>query len=115
MSGNPKFYEILEEIKKLYAEKNKQYATQVDCESNFKDGAFLLKKLYKDVDRKELAYLLSLVSKQFLGVIEIVAENKQGTIESLKDKLQDIAIYSIIGMILCDLDKTDSLNIPEKK
>ena len=113
VSGNPKFYEIIEQIKELYAKKNAQYALSSDTERNFKDGAFLLKKFFKDIDNKELAYLITLVSKQYLGVIEIVAENKKGTIESLKDKLQDIAIYAIIGMILCE--KTDSLNIPEKK
>ena len=103
--GNPKFYEILDKIKNLYAAKNAQYAIAGDTERNFKDGAYLLKKFFKDIDNKELAYLISLVSKQYLGVIEIVAENKKGTIESLKDKFQDIAIYSIIAMILCEEDK----------
>lgn len=101
-SGNPKFYAIIDEIKKLYAVKNAQYALSSDTERNFKDGAFLLKKFFKDIDNKELAYLITLVSKQYLGVIEIVAENKKGTIESLKDKLMDISIYAIIGMILVD-------------
>lgn len=105
LKGNPKFYEILDQIKMLYAQKNAQYAITGDTERNFKDGAYLLKKFFKDIDNKELAYLISLVSKQYLGVIEIVAENKKGTIESLKDKFQDIAIYSIIAMILCEDEK----------
>ena len=69
LKGNPKFYEILEQIKILYAQKNSQYAIKGDTERNFKDGAYLLKKFFKDIDNKELAYLISLLSKQYLGVI----------------------------------------------
>jgi hypothetical protein len=102
LNGNSKFYDIIDELKTLYSEKNKQYAGNINSERNFEDGAYLLRKFFKDIDNKELAYLITLLSKQYLGVIEIVAENKKGTIESLKDKLRDIVIYAIIGMILID-------------
>jgi hypothetical protein len=115
-AGNPKFYRILDEMKELYNKKNQQYATHNDTEGNFKRTAILANKLLKDsIKNRPLAMDLLFMAKQIDGVYEIVGEGKEGTVDSLKDKLMDIAVYSIISMILIEDYETDSLNIEKKK
>lgn len=104
--GNKRFYEILENLAELYSNKNKMYASKVDTEGNFNRCSNLCQKLLKDeIKNKQLAYLLVLMSKQIDAVYDIVGECKENTIEHLEDKLKDVAIYSIIAIILSENNK----------
>ena len=98
--GHPMFYKIIEELKEIHSEKNRQYATVDNPLGNFeRTGKMIEKFLHKGVN-PTLASCLSLMSKQVDGVYEIVGEGKENTVDSLEDKLRDVAIYSIIAMII---------------
>lgn len=101
--GHKRFYEILEELGELHSRKNAQYADLENPLGNFQRGSNIVKKLLNsDIKNKPLAYALILASKQMDGVMEIVGESKENTPDSLKDKLYDIAVYSIIAVILSE-------------
>jgi len=98
--GHPKFYKIMDELRRLHSDKNKQYATVGDPLANFERGGRLIRKMLKPGINPTLAACLCYMAKQVDGIYEIVGEGKTGTVESLHDKLRDTAIYSIIAMII---------------
>lgn len=104
--GHPQFKQIVEELKDLHSEKNRQYATPDKPLANFYRTGRIIAKMVKPGIPVELASCLSFMSKQIDGVYEIVGEGKENTIESLDDKLRDIAVYSVLAMILVREQKT---------
>ncbi len=98
--GHPLFYEAVEAIADLHEGKNRQYATPEDPLGNFRRTGQIIKKMLKPGIDPTLASCLAFMSKQVDGVYEMFGEDKQGCFDSLEDKLQDIAVYSIIGLIL---------------
>ena len=100
--GHPRFYEILEQLKVLHDRKNYQYSCDNDPLSNFKSAGRMVEKLFKPGINVPLATALVYLSKQVDGVVNMVGENKENTIEALEDKLMDIAVYSILCMILSE-------------
>jgi hypothetical protein len=104
--GHPLFNVIVEEIKRLHEEKNRQYATTDDPLGNFRRTGQIIAKLLKPGINPTLASCLAFMSKQVDGVYELFGESKENTVDSLEDKLLDIAVYSIIGMILVRESRT---------
>jgi len=98
--GHPQFYKILDELAELHSAKNYQYATDKDPLSNFKSAGKMVEKLFKPGINVPLAVALVYMSKQYDGVLNIVGEGKIDTVESVRDKLMDIAVYSILCIIL---------------
>lgn len=98
--GHPLFYEAVNAIADLHEGKNRQYASPEDPLGNFRRTGYIIRKMLKPGLDPSLASCLAFMSKQVDGVYDIFGEDKQGTIDSLEDKLQDIAVYSIIGLIL---------------
>jgi hypothetical protein len=98
--GHPLFYQIVEEITALHDAKNRQYATQDDPLGNFRRTGQIIRKMLKPGLNPTLASCLAFMSKQVDGVYEIFGEDKRDTVDSLDDKLLDIAVYAIIGLIL---------------
>jgi len=98
--GHPQFYKILDELAELHSKKNYQYATDKDPLSNFKSAGKMVEKLFKPGINVPLATALIYISKQYDGVLNIVGEGKKDTIESVRDKLMDISVYSILCIIL---------------
>ena len=98
--GHPMFYKIVEELKDLHSEKNRQYATKGNPLVNFERTGKMISKFLHPGVNPTLASCLSLMSKQVDGIYEIVGESKANTIDSLEDKLKDVAVYSIIAMII---------------
>ena len=98
--GHPEFYRILNELADLHSRKNYQYSTSKDPLSNFKSAGKMVEKLFKPGINIPLAVALVYMSKQYDGVINIVGEGKKDTFESVRDKLMDLAVYSIICIIL---------------
>ena len=100
-NGHPLFYEILDELKDLHNRKNAQYASSKNPLGNFERCSKLAEKLLNPkIKNKKLAYLLILMSKQVDGVFDMLGENKENTVDEIEDKLKDIAVYSILGMIM---------------
>lgn len=102
LGGHPRFYQNLEEDKILYSTKHYQYATDSDPMSNFRMCGNLIQKLLKPGVDPTIAAALTLMSKQVVGIYEIVGEGKKKTVEGLKDKLRDVRIYGNIIEILVD-------------
>lgn len=100
-AGHPRFYELLAELAILHHRKNSQYTTANDPLGNFRRCGALASKILRPAN-KPLAIALAYMSKQVDGVFEIVGEDKKDTVEELKDKLRDIAVYSIICEILSE-------------
>jgi hypothetical protein len=98
--GHPMFHTLIEEIRELHEKKNKQYATSDDPLGNFRRTGKIIAKMLKPGLDPTLASCLAFMSKQVDGVYEIFGEAKTDTIDSLEDKLLDIAVYSIIAMIM---------------
>ncbi len=98
--GSPDFYKIIDNLKKLYSEKNFQYATQNNPFGNFQRCGKLIKKLLNPNIDEALADAMILMSKQIDAVYEMVGEGKTGTVESVDKKFEDIAVYCIICKIL---------------
>lgn len=100
-SGHPLFYKILEELADMHDKKNKQYASETEPLSNFDRTARTVSKLLNDkINNKKLAYAMTLMAKQIDAVYDMVGEGKKDTVEEIEDKFKDIAVYSIICMIL---------------
>lgn len=100
--GHPKFYILLNKLSELHDKKNKQYASKENPLGNFYRGSQIVKKFFhpdlqEDPDRLALAYALILATKQIDGAVEIIAENKTDTPDSLQEKLRDVMVYYAIG------------------
>jgi len=100
--GHPRFYEIVEELKRLHSDKSRQYASKGDPLGNFRRTGQMIAKMLKPGIDPTLASCLSLVSKQIDAIYDIVGEGKVGTVESLHDKLRDVAVYSVITMVIVE-------------
>jgi hypothetical protein len=98
--GDPMFLEILAELERLHSDKNRQYATAAAPLANFERTGHMIRKFLKPGIDPALASCLSLASKQVDAVYEIVGEQKLNLTEALDDKLRDIAVYSILAMII---------------
>lgn len=104
--GHPEFVDTVLNMLKLHSKKNKQYATEEEPLGNFKLGAILAEKVINPPDgtftekERQIAYALILATKQVLGSMEILAEKKTDTPDSLNEKLGDVAVYNMICMIL---------------
>ena len=99
--GHPEFYKIVEELKDLHSKKTIQYGNESNPLGNFERASKICEKLLNpNIKNKKLAYLLVLVAKQLDCIYDIIGERKTDTVEEVEDKFKDIAIYSIIGMIL---------------
>lgn len=98
--GHPLFYAIVEELKELHSQKNRQYATQANPLANFERTGKMMEKIFRPGVNSALASCLGLMSKQVDGIYEMVGEGKTGTPDSLIDKLRDVAVYSIIAEII---------------
>jgi hypothetical protein len=98
--GHPLFHKIVDELKELHSEKNRQYATVESPLANFSRTGRMIAKFLKPGINPALASCLSLMSKQVDGVYEIVGECKQNTADSLEDKLRDTCVYSILAIII---------------
>lgn len=117
--GHPLFLKVLDELKQLHSEKNKQYATKDDPLGNFRRCSTSKKKLLnpsfsEDEYRRMSAYAILLASKQEDGACEIIAENKIGTVDSLYEKLRDVVVYYAICMVFEKLREEKDCNTEKK-
>lgn len=104
--GHPRFQEIVDRLKSLHSEKNRQYATAQRPLGNFERVGAMYSPLFNEHIRSHhlepLAVALILEGKQVDGLIQLVAYLKQDTPDSIDEKCSDKAVYSILQMILAE-------------
>ena len=100
--GDPRFYEILERLAQLHSDKNHDYASKEEPLSNLKRCKRVLPpwkgvivRLTDKMDR-----LLSYAEKGEYKVKD----------EGLKDTFYDMAVYSILGVILFEEEQHTTCN-----
>jgi len=100
--GHPLFYKILEELADLHSKKNADYADQEQPLGNFDRVAELCDKykLFESKCPSRVKVAIVYMLKQFDCFMHSVGSDKQLKVESLEDRLRDIAVYSILIRIL---------------
>ena len=94
-----RFNEIIDELVALREKKNSDYANNDDPNGNFKRVALVAAPLLNPAIPANLHPLVIAIIyelKQTDGVIEMVSKNKIGKAESIIDKFNDKAVYSVI-------------------
>ncbi len=94
-----RFNEIIDELVALRNLKNSDYASNEDTNANFKRVAKAARPLLNQSIPEKLHPLVIAIIyelKQTDGVIEMISKNKVGKAESILDKFNDKAVYSVI-------------------
>lgn len=94
--GDPRFYQLLEEIADLHSRKNHDYAPSSDPLANFR----LCEKLGVESWKGVLVRMSDKWSR-----IQQLTTGKTPKNESLRDSLIDNAVYSLICVLLLDEQK----------
>lgn len=97
MNGHPRFYEILKEMAELHSRKNHDYSDSKDPLSN-------LKMCESMGICDSMVGLLVRLSDKYSRLVQLIAKKKENLVkdESVKDTLMDMAVYSILGIILLE-------------
>jgi len=102
MYGHQRFYELLDEEAKLHSRKNRDYANSEKGEDpmrNFRSVGTIAKKLVTDKNEDVKVAILYLL-KQLDAAINLISENREGDVEGVKDRLQDVSVYAKLAIIL---------------
>jgi hypothetical protein len=91
--GDPRFYQLLEEIAALHSRKNHDYAKTDEPLSNFTRSRALGVEPWRGV-------LVRMSDKW--SRIEQLASGKTAKNESLRDSLVDLAVYALIDVLLLE-------------
>ena len=91
--GSTRFYALLEEIAELHSRKNHDYAATTDPLSNLRMAETFGVPAWKGV--------LIRMSDKWSRITQLVS-GKQPKNESLKDSLLDLAVYSLLTIVLLE-------------
>jgi hypothetical protein len=98
--GHPRFYELLAEMGELHSIKNKDYTLGGDPMGNFNRVSDMLTAWGINCSPYAVAFLYMI--KQLDAVGNMIGQGYEGEVEGIKDRLMDIAIYSLLAIILYD-------------
>lgn len=106
LGGHPRFYELLLQMATTYSEKDKDYDTKIDHTRNF-TSVGMLGEHYKLLTKDREAFKTCTMwrFKQLDAALNLVAEGKEGKIESVSKRLLDDAIYCVLSIILYEEGK----------
>ena len=93
--GHPRFTELLTEFAELHSNKNFDYARGGDPLGNFKRCADIL-------GTTPAQFAWSLVYKQIDAVTHAFKQGGEQKVESVRDKLRDIAVYATLMIIMLE-------------
>lgn len=93
--GHPRFSAIVAELAELHSNKNFDYARGGDPLGNFLRGA-------SNLGLRPVEFAWHLVYKQIDAVNWALLQGGEQKVESLRDKLRDIAVYSMLMMIMLE-------------
>lgn len=91
--GDPRFYQLLDEIGRLHSDKNHDYAKTDEPLSNFNRSTALGIEPWRGV-------LVRMSDKW--SRLEQLASGKTPKNESLRDTLIDLAVYALIDVLLLE-------------
>lgn len=91
--GDPRFYQLLDEIAELHSRKNHDYAKTEEPLSNFHRSRALGVEPWRGV-------LVRMSDKW--SRIEQLSSGKTAKNESLRDSLIDLAVYALIDVLLLE-------------
>jgi len=100
--GHEDFYRIMLELMDLHNRKNHDYASDENPLSNF-DRVGHLTDIYDVWNWKvssglKIAVIYKL--KQFDAFMNLLQQNKEALVEGVPERLKDVAVYSVLEMIL---------------
>jgi hypothetical protein len=95
--GHPRFYELLEEMKKIHDRKNSDYSKKEDPLSNFRQ--------VEEFGIPAWVGVLVRITDKYSRIVQLTnkalnGEEAEVKEESIKDTLVDLANYSVIAVIL---------------
>jgi len=104
--GHPRFYKLLDTLRDLHSLKSYDYAGIGDPLGNFKRVSEL-KKMYPGFDWESpfgtgIDYML----KQFDAMMWMRSQKTQARVEALPQRLEDIAVYSLLAIVLLEEEET---------
>lgn len=103
--GHPRFYELVDEITDLHSRKNHDYASGGDPLGNFKRVAKIF-SMYPGLDLSDpMVVALTYALKQVDASLWMLSNGHEAKVEGIKDRLQDVAVYSIISMVLSEVTR----------
>jgi len=94
--GHPKFFELLKEMRELYSVKDRAYSGEVPL-SNFMESEKLGIPAWKGV--------LVRMGDKWRRIVNLAGKEDVGD-EKLRDTLLDLAVYSLICIILLEEVRT---------
>ena len=101
--GDPRFYELLEEFKELHSRKNTDYS-KGGKQGHL--GNFIrvseIKKLYPGLDLSSpLGTAIDYMLKQLDAALILYSTQRESvTGEGIEERLKDVAVYAILGILL---------------
>lgn len=101
--GHPRFYQLLEELADLHSRKNHDYARADDPLSNFRQCEAFGVPAW-------LGVLVRMSDKW--SRIQQLAGGKMAQNESLQDSLRDLAVYSLLALVLTEAATTNTKPTP---
>jgi len=107
--GHSEFIPLMMRLLDLHSRKNKDYAGGGNPLGNFHRVANLLSQ-YPNLDPSDPRVVaLTYAFKQIDAVMWLLCTNRDGEVEGISDRLQDIAVYCMLAMILDGERKSDEL------
>lgn len=100
-NGDPQFYEIIVDLAELHHMKNGDYASRKEPLRNFTTVGNALEDygiLTKGYPATKIA--LCYAYKQWDAALKLLGRAEKGNVEGVTQRLDDIAVYSIIARLL---------------
>ena len=92
--GHPRFYELLDIIADLHDRKNANYAKDGDPLSNF--------RMCEEFGVPATMGTMVRISDKYSRITQLMKGKKDEVGESIKDTLQDMAVYCLLEIILIE-------------
>jgi hypothetical protein len=99
-NGHPKFYQILDALADLHSAKNGDYAGGGRPLGNFERVAQLLGMYPGFPINTTYGVALVYALKQLDAALHLMATKRKGNVEGVPERLQDIAVYAVLAMIM---------------
>jgi len=106
--GHPMFYTILDELKDLHSRKNRDYAMGGSPLGNFQRRADLYSH-YPGLDLSDRTVVAIVdAMKQLDAALWLLSNKHKAEVEGVTDRLKDVAVYSVLAMIMRIEDKKEN-------